>query len=289
VSRVGSSLGAIAYAFGAPVLGLYCNVIYLVGAAWAPLGLLAVDSLVRLKQHRAVLELATVLALQVLPVVELSRMSVRTAGAGQHDIYPFSVEPYRAVEGIWPGCFGSHRHPQRDWRPLLPPAHPIKPWVPSLYLGGLTLVLALGAAGIRGGPPWRAWLTVIALVSFLGAVGEFASPVWWARAAPALRAALGGHDPAIDHPANRSDGGVADGDGSVYWLLATVLPGFQAFRYPGKLLTFTALALSALAGIGWDRGREGRAARAPVFFLTLTPAGPSRSTANPPRSSAPTG
>ena len=48
------------------MLGLYCNVIYLVGAAWAPLGLLAVDRLVRLKQRRALLELAAVLALQVL-------------------------------------------------------------------------------------------------------------------------------------------------------------------------------------------------------------------------------
>jgi hypothetical protein len=409
VSRIGSSLGAIAYGFGAPVLSLYCNVIYLVGAAWAPLGLLAVDRLVRLKRRRALVELAAVLALQVLggdpeaaylvvacgglyalglawcdwrqaleqtrsggnhpggfrgglvvlaagfawaggtlgvaawikanrarlpgvslvpdstgdqvvlaliwalalvvlgrlgwrrpavwrlvgslagllgsatlatglaaaqvlPVVELGRMSIRAAGAGQHDIYPFSVEPYRIVESIWPGCFGSHRHPERDWRPFFPPAHQIKPWVPSLYLGGLTVVLALGGAGFRGGPPWRAWLTVIAFVSFLGALGEFASPVWWARAAPAMRTALGGHDPSINHPTNRTDGGVADGDGSMYWLLAAVLPGFQTFRYPGKLLTFTALALSALAGIGWDRarGRAGRTARVPVFFLALS-------------------
>ena len=209
-------------------------------------------------------------AAQVLPVAELSRMSVRTAGAGQHVIYPFSVEPYRALEGIWPGCFGSHRHPERDWRPLFPPAHPIKPWVPSLYLGGLALVLALGAAGIRGGPPWRAWLTAIALVSFLGALGEFASPIWWARAAPGMQAILGGLDPASDQPANRSDGGVADGDGSVYWLLATVLPGFQTFRYPGKLLTVTALALSALAGIGWDRARDGRGARVALIFLVVS-------------------
>src|SRR5262245_29564820 len=65
-STIGSGLGAIAYAFGAPVLSLYCNVIYLVGAAWAPLGLHAVDRLVRRKQRRAVVELAVVLAMQVL-------------------------------------------------------------------------------------------------------------------------------------------------------------------------------------------------------------------------------
>ncbi len=407
VSAIGSSLGALAYGFGAPVLSLYCNVVYLVGASWAPLGLCAVDRLVRLKMRRALVELATVLAMQVLggdpetaylvlacgmlyaiglawhegratcagdqtrwhrtsvlwlglaiasavlawvggtlgaaawikanrarlsfsslvpdstveqivlatvwgvaaiflwrvgrgrpalrrltgslvallgtavlagglaaaqvlPVVEFSGLSLRAAGAGQHDIYPFSVEPHRIVEAIWPGCFGSHAHPERNWLPFVPPTHPIKPWAPSLYLGGLTLVLAIGAAGFRGGPPWRAWLTAIALVSFLAALGEFAGPVWWARATPGLRAVLGGYDPAINHPTNRADGGVADGDGSFYWLMAAVLPGFQAFRYPGKLLTFTALALCALAGIGWDLGRERGAGRAAKVFLGLS-------------------
>jgi hypothetical protein len=412
VSRTGSSLGAIAYAFGAPVLSQYCNVIYLVGVAWAPLGLCAVDRLVRLGKRRGLVELAAVLALQILggdpesaylvvscgglyalglswyggrgsragdsgdedgarrggsvtprvglvivavmlawvgitlgaaawikahrarlpwnslvpdsladqivlltawglaaallwryrrgrpgarrlagslaalvgssalamglgaaqilPVLEFSRLSVRAAGEGQHDIYPFSVEPCRAVEWVWPGFFGTHRHPERNWLNLVPPSHTIKPWAPSLYLGGLTLVLALGAAGFRGGPPWRAWLTFIALGSALGALGEFGSPVWWARALPGMRQTLGDHDPSINHPTNRSDGGVADGDGSFYWLLAAVLPGFQTFRYPGKLLTFTSIALSALAGLGWDRWRGGAAARAPAALLVLS-------------------
>ena len=211
-----------------------------------------------------------VAAVQVFPVVEFSRLSLRAAGGGQHDIYPFSVEPHRAAEMIWPGCFGAHRHPERSWLPLIPPRHQVRPWVPSLYLGGLTLALAFGGAGLRGGPPWRAWLTLIAAASVLGALGEFASPVWWARAAPALRAVLGGYDPSINHPTNRSDGGVADGDGGVYWLMAAILPGFQTFRYPGKLLTFTALAVSALAAIGWDRSGARRPARAPMVLLALS-------------------
>jgi hypothetical protein len=407
-SAIGSGLGAIAYAFGAPVLSLYCNVIYLVGAAWAPLGLHAVDRLVLRRERRGLIELAAVLALQVLggdpesaylvvgwgllyaiglactegrtpggeprpgenpstlrqvgralgvlllaggwagailaaaawikanrahlpfpslvpartadqavlvalwgvaaivvwrigrqrpallrlrgplgavlgaaalalglaaaqvlPVIEFSRLSLRAAGAGQHAIYPFSVEPHRALECLWPGIFGSHRFPERSWLPLIPPVHQIRPIVPSLYLGGLTVVLALGAAGYRAGPPWRAWLTTITLVSALAAVGEFASPVWWARVAPGMRAILGGYDPSINHPANRADGGVADGDGSFYWLMALVLPGFQVFRYPGKLLTFTALGTAALAGIGWDRWRD-RGGHAPAVFLGVS-------------------
>src|SRR4051812_29687860 len=37
-SWTGSALGAMAYAFGGPILFQYCNIIYLVGAAWVPLG-----------------------------------------------------------------------------------------------------------------------------------------------------------------------------------------------------------------------------------------------------------
>ena len=40
---------------------------------------------------------------------------------------------------------------------------------------------------------------------------------------------------------------------SFYGLLTTVLPLFRLFRLPFKLLVFTSLALSTLAGIGWDR------------------------------------
>ena len=43
----GSALASLAYAFGAPILFQYCNVIYLVGAAWLPLGVHAVDRWVR--------------------------------------------------------------------------------------------------------------------------------------------------------------------------------------------------------------------------------------------------
>jgi hypothetical protein len=66
ISPAGALIAASAYAFGAPVLGLHANVIYLVGAAWLPLGLLAVDRVVRGGSRRAGVGLAVVLALQVL-------------------------------------------------------------------------------------------------------------------------------------------------------------------------------------------------------------------------------
>ena len=54
----GATFGALAYAFGAPVLFQYCNIIFLVGAAWAPLGFRAVDRWLRLGRRLALLELA---------------------------------------------------------------------------------------------------------------------------------------------------------------------------------------------------------------------------------------
>src|SRR5262249_943795 len=93
--------------------------------------------------------------------------------------------------------------------------------------------------------------------------------IWWAREIPGMQQALGAHDPGFNDPV-RADGGIADGNGSFYWLLAVVLPGFGKFRYPGKLLTFTSLAVPALAGIGWGRWGEVRWPRASAALLGLS-------------------
>ena len=62
-----------------------------------------------------------------------------------------------------------------------------------------------------------------------------------------------------------------DSDGSAYWWLSTLLPGFRQFRYPAKLFTFVALALAVLAGSGWDRlGTERSRAVTAVFSALLT-------------------
>ena len=65
-SEFGAALSAMAYAFGAPVLFQCSNIIYLIGAAWLPLGVHAVDQWVRLGQRWGLLELALVLSMQLL-------------------------------------------------------------------------------------------------------------------------------------------------------------------------------------------------------------------------------
>ena len=66
VSWTGAFLAGLCFAFGGPVLSNHFNVIYLVGAAWAPLGFRAVDQWLRLGRRSALPQLALVLALQVL-------------------------------------------------------------------------------------------------------------------------------------------------------------------------------------------------------------------------------
>ena len=76
-----------------------------------------------------------------------------------------------------------------------------------------------------------------------------------------------------DTNAVRQDGYLRDGDGSLYWGLSTFLPGFRQFRYPGKMMTFACLGLSALAGVGWDRlvtGGRRRAGRIALSIMAIT-------------------
>jgi hypothetical protein len=200
-------------------------------------------------------------AAQLGPVLEFTAISARATDEGPHDIYPFSLEPYRALEMIWPGFFNGEFGAPVSWMGILPPRNNHKTWVPTLYLGGLTLLLALGALG-RGGreAPWRGWLTAVAALSLIASFGEFASPLWAARYVPSLVPILGPHDSPATNSV-RLDGYLRDGDGSPYCLMSAIFPGLHTFRYPSKLLVFTAVALAGLAGVGWDRVVAGKAAR----------------------------
>jgi hypothetical protein len=402
ISTVGSLLGALAYSFGVPVLSQTSNMIFLVGAAWAPLGFLAADLWLEGRRRLALPALALVLALQVLggdpeaaylivicaggyaaglaasqsssgirhalrrfgagligvylgllglswwsaraihgasiisegtpppwipltdafvvavwgaaaafvtwragkrarnsghdpsgilgligasvlalaiagaqllPVLEYTGMSFRAAASeGYHDFYSYSAHPLQFLDAFWPNVFGTLEGGYRSWLNALPPKPPGRLWMPSVYLGGLTLVLASAGAtaGFRGGggPPWRAWLSVLAVVSLLAALGYHASPLLWARCVPGWASVLGPLEPPFSWRV-RSDGYLRDGDGGVYWFLASAFPGFRSFRYPPKLLVFWSLAVAGLAGAGWDRLVSGRSRRATVVASCL--------------------
>jgi len=374
VSTVGSYLGGLSYAFGAPILFQYCNVIFLVGASWIPWGLRAIDQLLRQGRRRGGVELAAVLALQVLggdpesafltalcgagyavvlairgcaraqtlltwprvlgatciwgaatlglacarlapprflvttglvlaawvavgiaiamhwhrrraearlapmlaalagpcifamalaavqilPALEFASQSRRVAGNATINMFRFSLDPFRIVELVWPNVFGTPCPEDRSWVQAIPPVGEHELWVDSLYMGGLSLVLGLSAAGFRGGPAWRSWLTTVAVVGLVVSFGKYGSPLWWARWGP-FDSILGPRDPVRGQP--RVDPFLNDGAGSPYGILAMLLPGFGAFRYPSKWLSFTAAAMAILAGAGWDRLTEGETRR----------------------------
>jgi hypothetical protein len=369
LSHTAASLAAIAYAFGAPVLFQYCNIIFLVGAAWVPWGFLALEHLLHRNHRWGLLGLAVVLALQVLggdpeaayltvlcgggyalvlatgdtvkspwrwwwagialfawvggtlavasviprlvlsgsilraiawgllalgivwrwrrhprdaqlgpmvatlaaavalsallaavqllPSLEYMSNTLRAVDDRPARVYGFCVEPYRIIETLWPGAFGRFGPENRSWIQAISPAGERQIWTPSLYLGSLTLVLALGGFGFRGGPSWRTWLSFIAPIALAASFGRFGGPLWLARWIPGVAPVLGPHDPV--QGVDRVDAFLHDGAGSVYGLLAATLPGFDLFRYPGKLSTFAALALAGLAGAGWDRVALGQA------------------------------
>ena len=210
---------------------------------------------------------------QMLPVLEFTSRTMRSAPDGPHDIYPFSVEPYRMAEWIWPQVFGSHLAGNNTWGIFLPPQHKTFIWVPSLYMGILPIILAVSAMGFRGQGARRVWLSWIAVVSMVASIGEYAGPLWVARCIAPVAKIVGPHDP-NETSAIRTDAKMRDGDGSVYGLMAVTLPGFSGFRYPAKLLTFTCLSVAGLAGIGFDRLLAGRSRRAlrVAWILTIVSA-----------------
>ena len=67
--------------------------------------------------------------------------------------YPFSIEPYRLVEMVWPNVCGIQYEGNSYWADVvrIPGVYP-KIWVPSLYLGVLTVVLGFSALALQEGP-----------------------------------------------------------------------------------------------------------------------------------------
>jgi hypothetical protein len=139
-----------------------------------------------------------------------------------------------------------------------------------VWVGG-TLELARRLPGLRApGPiglppaafPWMRWVPTLVVAGWgsgLALVGKL--PPCGGRGARASRPSRHGHD-----PARRP---LRDGDGSIYWVLATALPGFRWFRFPSKLLCTTALGTAGLAGLGWDRLTVGLGRRRTAAIATI--------------------
>src|SRR5262249_14398761 len=157
-SPVGSALAALGYAFGVPVLFQYCNIIYLVGAAWLPLGIRAVDRWVRLGRRTSLVELVGVLAMLVLGGDLQAAYLLGLAGVG----YAAGLAWSRGRRGRTASAPGALQAPPPSrWLPLVPPV--------VVLIGcwcAVTLCLATWFPGLRAPhtdqttPPlaWMHWM-----------------------------------------------------------------------------------------------------------------------------------
>ena len=123
-----------------------------------------------------------------LPSAEFNKLSSRAREEGSHEIYAFSIEPYRILEFIWPNVFGVSFGVEASWLYMLPLLDLRRFGFPSLYLGGPVLVLAITALGGRRlRRPGQGLMAAIAVLGVLAGIGSYTSPIWYARFVPRWR------------------------------------------------------------------------------------------------------
>ena len=142
---------ALSYTFGAPILFQYCNIIYLVGAAWLPLGIHAVDRWVRLGRRWAILELAVVLGMQVLGGDPQSAFLLGIAGLG-YALALANARDARSPTALRSGQQERHqtasRRVLRSWWPRQSRCSPA--WFAA------TVILGIVLPEIQASPRWPA-------------------------------------------------------------------------------------------------------------------------------------
>lgn len=162
-----------------------------------------------------------------------------TAGTHHQYIYDFSVGPWRLAELIWPNFSGRQFPVNRRWLNAVPAEGRV--WSPSLYIGLLPLLLALGAGWRSVGLPHGRLLKAMVIAGTLASFGWYGIG-WLIHEIDFAVNGAGRDGPWIGQPV-----------GGLYWLMTTCLPGYVYFRFPAKLFPLAALGLSVLAAHGLDR------------------------------------
>lgn len=305
-------LASVSYALSGTLITLYSNQIYLVSAAWLPLGIWSIYeslcaptplrrfkyalicaisialmtfggdpqtgyhlgliggllwiikffselwSAITWKQRlwRSFLELKTLIliglcagclaAAVIIPQYKLiqesdrmvKELSPQSQFREESKRYLFSLPPWRANEFLWGNMNGRSYPIFTRWVDMLP-IRENDIWVQSLYMGAFPFLLAVCSLRFFRGPLKRRWLSWILLLS--------------------LFAAWGGYGPgaALKELGDYFGWGwltkINPQEGGLYWILEQICPGYASFRYPGKWLPVTAVAISLLAGLYWDK------------------------------------
>jgi len=172
------------------------------------------------------------------------------AGTHHEFVFDFSVAPWRLAEMGWPNVSGRLFPENHRW--LWAVGGEDRIWTPSLYLGVIPLLLGMSVFTLIPGKDikttWCCFLSWTFLASCLASFGIFG--LGWV----AWKLFRSGD---ATFPENWL---IGPGFGGLYWLITVLLPGYIAFRYPAKWLVFTALAVSQLAAVGYDRACRTRGA-----------------------------
>ena len=151
-----------------------------------------------------------------------------------HDhLHQFSQPPWTVLEMGIPNFSGRAFPLNQRWASVLPGAD--RMWVPSLYLGCFSTLVALSAIRLWGKRRRQVWLSRFTLFFAIASFGWYGA-VWLVGEFVDLSASQLG--PQV---------------GGLYWLMVTLLPKYVMFRYPAKLFVIAALGMSLLAGLGLER------------------------------------
>ena len=168
---------------------------------------------------------------------DLVALSLEGRGGPELDaVYQFSQPPWTLIELVWPNVSGQPFPVYQRWIDVLPGAERF--WTPSLYLGLLTLVVAIGGIRFWGRSRRRIWLSMLLIVFTLGSFGWFGA-VWLCREVSFQ----------FDLPLPQETQEFGPYVGGLYWLATIVIPKFVMFRYPAKLFVIASLSLCVLAGL----------------------------------------
>jgi hypothetical protein len=149
-------------------------------------------------------------AVQLLPSIELVRLSVRNTGLDFKEATMWSFNPLRLLEFYLPFYFGNNFPYPVYWGTFLHTGEYDIPWVESIYAGIIPLMLALCSFYYSQTKEKVFWMA-LTLISLVLAFGCFTP---------------------------------------VYKLLFSFIPYFDSFRYPEKLIVFTSLGITILACLG---------------------------------------
>ncbi len=159
--------------------------------------------------------------------------------------YDFSVPPWHLLSMVWP-TVGGHFLPEHSrWFQAIPAEGRV--WTPSLYIGLLPCIMLMHGFSFKRTASWR-WFALLAVVGVLLAIGNY-GPVWFTRQ---LMILIGLRHWTVSWP--------PDDFGCPYQLLTAVIPGYSAFRYPGKWICWPTCAMVLLAAMQFDsmRAHSGR-------------------------------